>query len=206
MRFGGRNKALMKLGERTILERTLSSFGDLFPEIMVVTNAPLSYLSFDGLIVTDILPVRTPLAGLHAALSYSKTPYIFSVACDTPFLSTPIIETLLDNIDTKSDVVVPESNGGLQPLCAVYARSCLPVIEKQLQPHVAATREDTTAPQTRRLNQGLKIINFFEKVRVKKIPESAFRGADPDGVGFFNVNTPEDMTRAEQILSGNQRS
>jgi molybdopterin-guanine dinucleotide biosynthesis protein A len=203
MRFGGRNKALVEIGGKTILDRTLSVFGDLFPETMVVTNTPLSYLSCNSLIVTDIFTLRTPLAGIHAALSYAKTQYIFVVACDTPFLATPMIEAILEKVDTKSDVVVPDTVNGFQPLCAVYSKACLPPIEKQLREASAAAPE-TGGPAKRVLNQGLKILNFYERVRVKKIPEASLRQVDPDLLSFFNVNTPEDFARAEQILSENQ--
>jgi molybdopterin-guanine dinucleotide biosynthesis protein A len=202
-RFGGRNKALMEIGGQTILDRILSAFTGLFPETMVVTNTPLAFLSCESLLVTDIMDLRTPLAGLHAALNYAKTPSIFVTACDTPFLSSALIEAILANIDAKSDIVVPETENGLQPLCAVYARTCLPPIEKQLRRESATTPKDTGEPRERILRQGLKILNFYDRVRVKKIPEQTLRRIDPDLLSFFNVNTPEDFARAGQILSGN---
>jgi molybdopterin-guanine dinucleotide biosynthesis protein A len=204
MRFGGRNKALVEIGGKTILDRTLSAFEGLFPETMVVANTPLAYLSCSSLIVTDIFSLRTPLAGLHAALTYAKTPYIFAVACDTPFLSTAVIEAVLGETDKKSDVVVPDAGNGLQPLCAVYARACLPAIERQLRDASPAAPETAEAPRKRILNRGLKLLNFYDRVRVKKIPEASLHRVDPDLLSFFNVNTPEDFTRAEQILSENR--
>jgi len=68
-RFGGRNKALMEVGGQTVLDRVLSAFAGLFSETMVVTNTPLAFLSCESLVVTDIIDLRTPLAGLHAALN-----------------------------------------------------------------------------------------------------------------------------------------
>ncbi len=205
LRFGGRNKALAKIGGQTILERILSAFEGLFPETMVVSNSPLDFLASNSLIVTDIVSIRTPLAGLHAALSYAQTPYIFTVACDTPFLKTAMIARILTQIDTKCDIVVPDTYAGLQPLCAVYAKTCLPLIEKQLRlvPEAAppeATPGGVNGRSNRILNQGLKILNIYDKVRVKKIPEKTLRPVDPDLLSFFNINTPEDFARAEQIL------
>ena len=83
-RFGGNNKALAEIGGQSILGRILKSFDTLFPETMVVTNAPLDYLAWNTLIVKDILAIRSPLAGLHTALNYARTPYIFVTACDAP--------------------------------------------------------------------------------------------------------------------------
>ena len=202
-RFGGRNKALMEVGGQTVLDRVLSAFAGLFSETMVVTNTPLAFLSCESLVVTDIIDLRTPLAGLHSALSYAKTPAIFVTACDTPFLSTPLIEAILANMDTRSDIVVPETAKGLQPLCAVYTKTCLPPIEKQLRRESTTAPKDTNKPQGRNLRQGLKVLNFYGSVRVKKIPEQKLRRVDPGLLSFFNVNTPEDFARAGQILSGN---
>lgn len=205
-RFGGRNKALAEIGGRSILERTLSAFGDLFPDTMVVTNTPLAYLGFRGLVVTDIIPLRTPLAGLHSALCYTKTPYIFAAACDTPFLNTELIEAILAGIDTGSDIVVPDTEKGLQPLCAVYGRTCLSPIDKQLREASASMPVSDGKTAARTLNQGLKILNLYDRVRVKKISEQSLRRVDPDLLSFFNVNTPEDFALAERILSENRNS
>lgn len=201
LRFGGKNKALSKVGGETILDRTLSSFGTLFAETMVVTKTPLEYLAWNTLVVTDIFPARSPLAGLHAGLTYSKTPYIFITACDTPFIKTALIQAILNEIDAKSDVIVPETEKGLQPLCAVYSRQCLPIIEKQLQQEMSANRSISNDNKKRVLNQGLKILNMYDMVRVKRIPEQRLLDVDPDLLSFFNVNTPEDFVVAEQILS-----
>lgn len=203
LRFGGKNKALSRVGGKTILDRTLLSFGTLFPETMVVTKTPLEYLAWNTLIVTDIYSARSPLAGLHAGLTYTQTPYIFITACDTPFLKTALIEIILKELDAKSDIIVPETEKGLQPLCAVYSRQCLPIIEKQLRQEAAATCNAADGSKKRILNQGLKILNIYDYVRVKKIPEKRFLSLDPELLSFFNVNTPEDFVLAEQILSEN---
>ena len=203
LRFGGKNKALSNVGGKTILDRTLSSFGTLFQETMVVTKTPLEYLAWNTLIVTDIYPARSPLAGLHAGLTYTQTPYIFITACDTPFIKPALIEIILKEIDTKSDIIVPETEKGLQPLCAAYSRQCLPMIEKLLRQEATAARSVPNSGNKRVLNQGLKILNIYDTVRVKKIPEKRFRAVDPELLSFFNVNTPEDFVLAEQILSEN---
>ena len=203
LRFGGKNKALSEVCGKTILDRTLSSFGTLFQETMVVTKTPLEYLAWNVLIVTDIFAARSPLAGLHAGLTYAQTPYIFITACDTPFIKTALIEALLKEIDAKSDIIVPETEKGLQPLCAVYTKQCLPIIEKQLRQEATVSRSDADSSKKRVLNHGLKILNIYDTVRVKRIPEQHLLAIDPDLLSFFNVNTPEDFVRAEQILSEN---
>ena len=114
-----------------------------------------------------------------------------------------MIRTILDEIDAKNDIIVPETESRMQPLCAVYSRQCLPAIEEQLRQEKAAARADSNDGKKRNLNRGLKILNLFKKVRVKKIPEQTLIKADPDLLSFFNANSPEDFALAERILSEN---
>ncbi len=79
--------------------------------------------------------------------------------------------------------MVPETSEGFQPLCAVYSRRCLEHATRQLE------------------KQELKIDRMFKKLRVKKIPEQVLKKQDPDLISFFNINTPEDLAQAEEILS-----
>ena len=202
-RVGGKNKALSKVGGKMILDRTLMSFDALFRETIIVTKKPLEYATWDTLIVSDIFSAHSPLAGLHAGLTYTQTPYIFIIACDTPFIKTSLINAILEEIDTKSDIIVPETEKGLQPLCAVYSKQCLPVTEKLLRQAETTTRNVADSLKKRVLNQELKILNLYDEVRVKRIPEGYLLNSDPALLSFFNVNTPEDFVRAEQMLSEN---
>jgi molybdopterin-guanine dinucleotide biosynthesis protein A len=105
------------------------------------------------------------------------------VACDIPFLQKGLVQTILDNIEPGIDIVIPETSKGLEPLCSVYSKKCLKPVEQQL------------------IKQQLKIRHVFQKVRVKKLPEPILRKADPDLISFSNINTPEDLARAEQIAT-----
>ena len=198
IRFGGKNKALVKIGAQTILEKILATFKFFFSETLLITNQPEAYLAYDLPIYTDIFPVRTPLCGIHTGLFYAKTPYILVVACDIPFLKKEMVQAIIQEIDAQYDVIIPETQNGLEALCAVYSKRCMPVIERQLKHQIAATGE-TDKPQKRHLVQGLKVQRFFDKVRTKRIPEKTLRHADPALVSFFNVNQPEDHAKALEL-------
>jgi molybdenum cofactor guanylyltransferase len=182
-RFSGMNKAFIRIGETCMLDQVYRVYSDLFKEIILVTNDPLRYLEWDCQIVTDLFPMKGSLVGIHAGLFYSTMPYAFFAACDTPFLQKELINTIMDALDPEFDVIIPETGQGLEPLCAIYSKACLKPIERQL----FANR--------------LKIQTFFQKVRVRKISETSLRGSDPDLLSFFNVNTPDDLKKAETISS-----
>ena len=186
-RMAGKNKAFLSLGGQTILDRLCNSFQGLFDEVLLVTREPLQYLSFDLKIVSDLFPVRSSLTGIHAGLFHASTPHAFIAACDTPFLRPELIQALLDELEPRWDVIMPVTERGNQPLCAIYSKRCIKPIEGQLQ------------------NEDPKILNFFPKVKVKEIPEAELRSVDPDLISFFNINTPDDLTASEQMLAEDLR-
>ena len=180
-RFNGRNKALIEVGGKRILDRLYAVFSELFDEIILVTNDPLPFAEWDLMIVTDIFPVRSSLTGIHAGLFYMKNQFAFFSACDTPYLKRELVAMLLDKIDSNQDIIMPETAAGMEPLCAIYSKSCLNMAAHHI------------------LQKKLKIQLALRSHRLKKIPESQLRTADPDLLSFFNINTPADLEKAERM-------
>ena len=181
-RFNGQNKALIRVGQKRILDRLYDVFSDLFDEIILVTNDPLQFVEWDLTIVTDLFPVRSSLTGIHAGLFYMKNPFAFFSGCDTPFLKKDLIEVLLENIDKNKDIIMPETSAGMEPLCAIYSKRCLNAAEHHIK------------------QNKFKIQRALGNHRLKKIPETVLRSKDPELISFFNINTPEDLTRAEEMI------
>ena len=156
-RMGGRNKAYLKLGATTLLERILATLRPLFPEIIIATREPQSYQGHACRIVADRIDVRSSLTGVHAGLSSAREDFIFALPCDAPFLQPALIELLLGEIDPAFDVVVPRHDQRYEPLCAVYSRRCIAPIE------VLLAQGDLT------------IYHLYDQVRLKTIPEYRIR-------------------------------
>jgi molybdopterin-guanine dinucleotide biosynthesis protein A len=181
-RFNGQNKALIQVGGLRILDRLYTVFSDLFDEIILVTNDPIQFLEWDLTIVTDLFSSRSSLTGIHTGLFYMKNPFAFFSACDTPFLKKELVEALIEKIEQKVDIIMPETTAGLEPLCAIYSKRCLQSAEQHL-------RENK-----------FKIQRAFRAKRIKTIPENLLRAKDPDLQSFFNINTPEDLAQAEKMI------
>ena len=181
-RFSGKDKAFLTVGAVRIIDRLLHLFKELFDEVILVTNDPLKYLEWDVYIVTDLFPLRSSLTGIHAGLFHAASPYAFFSACDTPFLKKELVETIVDTIESNVDIVIPETAKGMEPLCAAYSQRCLLPITQHLEK-----------------NQ-LKIQSIFNKARIRTLQESALRKIDPDLTSFYNINTPGDLARAEEIM------
>lgn len=180
-RLGGRNKALIQIGGETILHRLYRIFQNLFDEIIIVSNQPLSVLEFDCLIATDLFPIRASLTGIHTGLFYASNDHVFVCACDTPFLKQALVKLIIEATHPANGVTMPDTSAGMEPLCAVYAKQSLPLVEQ----HVARDQ--------------MKIQRVFGKKRIRPISEKKLRQVDPELISFFNINRPEDLEQARRI-------
>lgn len=176
----GKNKALLEVNGEAMVERAFRRMSELFDEVLLVTNTPENYEFIPCRKIADIYAGCGPLGGIHAALSACVTARVFVVACDMPALNRELIRELC-TIDRNGDVVIPETPGGLEPLHAVYARSCLPKMETMLQ---AGER---------------RIRSFFDLAQVRQVPRDRVALLDPEFTSFHNINTPEDYRRLVHI-------
>ena len=182
-RMGGRNKAFLEVGGRTILDRLLKTLAVFFTEAILVTKEPKLYHTPSVKIVRDIYPSRSSLTGIHAGLKNARSDFAFVVPCDAPFIQPALIRFLLDQITPDLDVIVPVIGDHYEPLCAIYSKRCLEPIEEQLD------RDDYT------------IIHFFDKVNLKTISAEAIQRTDSDMLSFFNVNTPDALQTSRRMVA-----
>ncbi len=172
----GTNKAFLEIGDKSLIDRNIGLLADIFDEVIVVVANPLEYLYQKATITTDIFPDKGALGGLYTGLFYSSHKHAFVAACDMPFLNRSFIEYMATN-SKRYDIVVPAPPDGLQPLCAVYSRKCLPSIRNLLA-----------------LNR-LQIKGFYSGCKALEISPETLASFDPDGTMFTNLNTPEDLKK-----------
>jgi molybdopterin-guanine dinucleotide biosynthesis protein A len=177
-RFPGTNKAFHKVGANSILGRIHALFATMFREVILVVNEPGVFLDIDTLVVTDIDPSKCSLAGLHSGLFHASFEWSYVTACDVPFVSEKIIRYLFTQISPGKQVIIPKTREGLEPLSALYHKSCLPRIEATLEKKIFMVKK------------------FYKPERVKQIPPQTLEALDPDLRFKFNVNTPADLEMA----------
>ncbi|MBN1890886.1 MAG: molybdenum cofactor guanylyltransferase [Thermoflexales bacterium] len=181
----GRDKTQLKLGQQTLLERSVTAMAALTDDVIVVANAPSrngapSPLPRPARLVSDEIPGHGALSGLHAGLRAAKHAYALAVACDMPFLNPRLLRYMIV-ISPGYDAIVPHWQGESEPLHAVYAKSCLPAIETLLQ------------------DEGRRVVAFYPNVNVRYLGHVEIALFDPQGLSFFNINSPEDWERARAI-------
>jgi molybdopterin-guanine dinucleotide biosynthesis protein A len=132
-RFGS-EKALAMAGERPLCQWILDRLKDVTDDLFL-QMAPDATVPADLTAHYDIHKGRGPKSGIHGALINARYPSVFVVGSDMPNID-PALPTILRTVVAtvpETDAVVPRwSNGWIEPLSALYSRSALPVILRQM--------------------------------------------------------------------------
>lgn len=177
----GADKALLPLAGIPLIEHVLKRVSGLGDELLITTNRPESFAYLGIRTVPDLLPHSGAVIGLHSALSAARHDRVLTLACDMPFINRNLIEQMI-NIKGKADVIVPFYNGEYEPFHAIYSRNCIAAIEEMLKENKA------------------RMVDIYERVTIHTVSENEIDPLDPSGMTFFNINTPEDLVLAEEIL------
>jgi molybdopterin-guanine dinucleotide biosynthesis protein A len=171
----GRDKAFVEFEGSTLLARTLGLARSVTSDVWVVGSRE-KFAAF-GPVVEDVFSGCGPLAGIHAALQSSRRELNLMLAVDTPFISSECLQYLVSKARTfpEAHVVVPRADGRPQPLCAIYRREFLPVVEKALQ------------------SGRNKIGALFDTVKTVVIDEEELEAAGFSPSTFRNLNTQDEL-------------
>jgi len=182
----GRDKVQEAVGDSNLLQRVVSRLNFCSSDIIVVTASEKSLPQFIGYprfrIVTDIYPGKGALGGIYTGLATSNSRYNLVVACDMPFLNQALLRYMIQ-LSASFDLVVPRLGEWVEPLHAVYSKSCL-------------------APIERLLGQGnLQVRALFDLVNVRYVEAEEIDSFDPKHLSFFNINTEADLEKAQQLAT-----
>jgi molybdopterin-guanine dinucleotide biosynthesis protein A len=180
----GRDKACLPIGglaAATVLARRLAM---LCEDVLLVGGEPPP--DAPGRRVPDPPGPRCALRGLVGALAAARAERVLVVATDLPLVH----ETLLLGLCAwpEAEAVLARDSEGPQPLCAVYRR------------------EPVLAAAERRLAAGsrLALRELLAELDAKVLPGDVQAALDPAGTALWNVNTPEDLARAEALFAKRQ--
>ncbi len=179
-RMNGHNKAFVKIGNENILQLQLNVLKKFFKNVFIVSNDDFESHKLQA--TKDIYKSAGPLAGIHAALEFAKSDYIFVFSCDMPFLSESLIKDMIDDVfSNPSEALIPIHNNGIEPLHGIYSRKLLPNIISLLD------------------NKVYKIRLMFENINIRyyKVEDTLYPNRT-----FFNVNSINDLKKAQDYAKG----
>jgi len=182
-RFSGKPKGLERVAGVRILDRLVDVLGEaLGATPLLVANTPDAPTWRPDLrVVADVRPGMGSLGGIYTAVVEAPAPVV-CVAWDMPFVTPGLVQALAAGL-TEWDAFLPESDGrrGVEPLCAAYGPACAAAIAAS----IAAG--------------DLRAIGFHRAVRVGRLPLEAVRRLGDPARLFFNVNTADDLARADAL-------
>jgi molybdopterin-guanine dinucleotide biosynthesis protein A len=178
----GVDKRTLRVGGATLLERATALLAPVCAEVLVAAPADIGAPAGSRW-VRDPLPDRGPMAGILAGLRDAGAPRVLVIPVDMPLLSVPFLRFLADR-DPGAGVAVPRWSAGMEPLVAVYHRSCV----EELAGHVA---RGTTALHAF-IASTPRAVRFIDEPEILAYGEPARL--------FLNINTAEDLRRAEELL------
>lgn len=186
-RMGGGDKTLRMLGGKPILERVVDRARGQTTELILNANGdPARFSGLKLPVVADVVEgFAGPLAGILTALEWCRRErprieWVASFATDAPFLPLDLVARLAHAVaGDAADVACAKSDGRTHPVFAIW-----PV-------RVAGDLRRALVEEDMR-----KIDRWTERYRVAHV-EFDCQPVDP----FFNINRPENLAEAEQLLS-----
>jgi molybdopterin-guanine dinucleotide biosynthesis protein A len=181
-RLGGAIKPLLRIGDERIIDRQLAALRTITTDIFLVASDPAPYIDLGLRVVRDALPGARVLGAVYTAIVESPAPRTIVLAGDMPFVTPALFRALIADTRAQADLVIPRTDRGLEPLCAVYAKAC-------------------AAPIRERIRRGdLRVSAVPDGVRVCEVGPDILAALDGHGLLFTNVNTPHDYARAAGLI------
>jgi len=179
----GRDKAWLDLGDgRPIVQRVIDVMREVADEIFLVANDE-RFATLGLRVVPDRFPEGGALGGIATGVGAATHDRVLIAACDMPFLRPEVFRLLVERSE-GFDVVMPKVGDDFEALHALYTKACLPAMERSLA------------------SGKMRIISFFDDVRVLTLGEDELRRVDPDLRSFTNVNTPEELEAVRAARPG----
>jgi molybdopterin-guanine dinucleotide biosynthesis protein A len=176
-RFGGRNKAILPVHGRRIVDRQLEALRAVTADQVIIANVPAEFADLGVPVVTDIVADAGPIGGLLTALSVTRRARVLVLACDLPFVHATFLHYLVRRAP-EADAVVPRTREGLHPLCAVYSTRMREVVAA----HLAARR--------------LAVHELFDRVATIFVASDEMAPFDPGGRLLTNINSQREYDAA----------
>jgi molybdopterin-guanine dinucleotide biosynthesis protein A len=193
----GTDKALVRLGGKTMLQRTGELLESVCHDVTIVAPDG-KYADAPWPVLADRWPGEGPLGGILTALNsiraadppddfftliHGPCPFALILSCDMPFLTREFLAFLKNRaVNSEAMIVAPERSGRIEPLCASWCSQSAAAIQAAFEAG------------------GRKVSEAMKHVPMEVLDESAWKRFDSHGRLFQNMNTPEDYAEAQRFF------
>lgn len=181
----GRDKALLEISGKPLAARTAEMVKPLVASVMLI-GEPRRQTELGLPVIADRWPGAGPLGAIATALLGTTKLWALILACDLPYLNAKWIQSLCERALAAEpnfcDALVPSSENGLEPLCAIYRAAA------------GGTLARAVENGTRKVTNGLALL------KIQAIPEAEWSRFSSDRKLFNNLNTWQDYLDARNEL------
>lgn len=180
IRMNGMDKGLLSLDGESLAAKVITRIQPQVDEILITANRNLGFYSGFGLKVFSDEGYG-PLSGLRQAMRFASCPLVLTLPCDTPFFPGNLVEKLLTGlIESGAQIAIPQA-------------------AEKTHHAIMLCRTGLVAALDAFLQQGGRKVRDWQNAHAPVVVQF------PDEAAFFNINTPEDLQRAEAISSDENR-
>jgi len=175
----GRNKALLEIDGKSLIERNLEVLSHVCSEVLISSREEALYQGYGYPIITDVVIGKGPLGGLYAVLQKARYEQLFLVGCDMPFLQEEAIRIMFAQMEDY-DAVVLDVHQKLHPLHAFYHKRIMGLVEEKMR------------------NDQLRITEVLKECNTKILLAEEMNLTNKKLVedSVWNVNTPDEWKKA----------
>lgn len=175
----GKEKALLHIGDKTIIDVLIEKLKTRFQKIILSTNSPGNFAFLKIPMVEDFYKNVGPLGGIHAGLMESESDKNFIISCDLPLMSIEMIDYIC-NYESDKKIIICKTGDYIEPTFGVYHKDIVDELEVILNLNL----QYGLSPKDLSIQDVIKKIGT-EIIDAPKLP---FYNEDL----FYNMNTFED--------------
>lgn len=176
----GEDKLLFRIGALRTIDYVLREASSVCEKVFIVTKDPTKFRDFGVPAIEDLLPYRTPLAGIYTALKVCSRDKALILSGDIPLIKGEVLKLVEDGF--REPITVLSCGERIHPLVGMYSSHLYTTVEEYL-------REGSRS-----------VMGFLERVGYNTIGEDMLKGVDPDLTSLTNMNTKEDLAKIVEIL------
>jgi len=117
-----------------LIDEQVEILNQEFDEILIVSHSPSTYKRDNCVLISDIIPGKGPLSGIHAAMKIASSEYIYFIACDMPHICMDYIRYMKESVISSScDICAVVDGKYTEPLNSFFSKKLFPRVENYIK-------------------------------------------------------------------------
>ena len=178
----GQNKAFLEIDDIRLIDRIAEEMKNIFKQVILVANEKKEYEYLGIPIVEDLIKGLGPIGGIYTGLMSISEQAGFFIACDMPFINSQLVRYMVDMKKDDHAAVVPLVANEVEPLHAIYAKSCLGPIRNLID------------------SKHYHVRLFYDQITIRYVKEDEIRKFGSPSRAFLNINTPDEFAKMQSLI------